>query len=342
VAAVLEISLASLASAVLAAAFTAWLMLRRVTGISRLLRQRMRSAAAREHLVAKVFDATSEGILVVDRDMRIVEANRAFAAMSGYERQHLIGRHPRIMQSGRQDADFYKTMWQGLLGNGQWQGKVWDKRCDGSLFAAHLTLSAVRDEKGKAQYYIGLFTDITEECARQEEIEQMAFIDPLTRLPNRRLMEDRLQQALAFAARTEKLVAVCVMDLDGFKNVNDTFGHEAGDAVLVEVAGRLQQVVRANDTVARLGGDEFVLLLAGLNEVSEAEEILERALAAVRAPVRLADEQPAYVSASIGLAVFPHDAQLADDLLRRSDAAMYAAKRQGRDRCKRAQPRPLT
>ncbi len=335
----LEISLAALAGALLAAGITAWLMLRRVAGISRLLRQRMRSAAAREHLVAKVFDATSEGILVVDRDMWIVEANRAFAAMSGYDRKELIGQHPRIMQSGKQDAEFYKAMWQGLLGSGQWQGKVWDKRSDGSLFAAHLTLSAVHDDKGRVQYYFGLFTDITEECVRQEEIERIAFIDPLTRLPNRRLMEDRLQQALAFAARSEKLVAVCVMDLDGFKNVNDTFGHEAGDTVLVEVAGRLQQVVRANDTVARLGGDEFVLLLAGLNDVGEAEEILERALAVVREPIRLANEQPAYVSASIGLAVFPHDAQLAEDLLRRSDAAMYAAKRQGRDRCKRAQGR---
>ena len=289
--------------------------------------------------MAKVFDATSEGILVVDRDMRIVEANRAFVAMRGYARHELIGQHPRIMQSGKQDADFYKALWQGLLGTGQWQGKVWDRRSDGSLFAAHLTLSAVRDTQGRVQHYFALFTDITQECAHQEEIEQMAFIDPLTRLPNRRLMEDRLQQALAFATRAEKLVAVCVMDLDGFKNVNDTFGHVAGDAVLVEVAGRLQQVVRANDTVARMGGDEFVLLLAGLNDVGEAEEIIERTLAAVRAPVRLADEQPAYVSASIGLAVFPYDAQLADDLLRRSDAAMYAAKRQGRDRCKRALPR---
>ncbi len=337
--AMLDISLAALAGALLAAALTAWLMLRRVAGISRLLRQRMRSAAAREHLVAKVFDATSEGILVVGRDMRIIEANRAFVAMSGYARHELLGQHPRIMQSGKQNAEFYKAMWQGLLGTGQWQGKVWDRRSDGSLFAAHLTLSTVRDEQGKAQHYFGLFTDITEECARQEEIEQMAFMDPLTRLPNRRLMEDRLQQALAFAARTGKLVAVCVMDLDGFKEVNDTFGHEAGDAVLVEVAGRLQQLVRANDTVARLGGDEFVLLLAGLNDVGEAEEIVERALAAVRAPVRLADGQPALVSASIGLAVFPHDAQLAQDLLRRSDAAMYAAKRQGRDRCQRAQAR---
>lgn len=335
----LEISLAALSGALLAAGLTAWLILRHVAGISRLLRQRMRSAASREQLVAKVFDATSEGILVVDRDMRIVEANRAFAAMSGYARHELLGRHPRIMQSGKQDAEFYKSMWQGLLGSGQWQGKVWDRRSDGSLFAAHLALSAVRDAQGRVQHYFGLFTDITEECVRHEEIERLAFVDPLTRLPNRRLMEDRLQQALAFAARTEKLVAVCMMDLDGFKDVNDTFGHAAGDAVLVAVAGRLQQVVRTNDTVARMGGDEFVLLLAGLNDVGEAEEILARALAAVREPVRLAGEQPAQVSASIGLAVFPHDAQLAEDLLRRSDAAMYAAKRQGRNRCNRAQAR---
>jgi diguanylate cyclase (GGDEF)-like protein/PAS domain S-box-containing protein len=334
--ALLEVSLAALFGALLAAALTAWLMFRHVAGVARLLRRRMRSAALREHLLAKVFDATSEGILVVDRDMRIVEANRAFYVMSGYARHELIGRHPRLMQSGRQDAAFYQAMWQGLLGSGQWQGKVWDRRADGSLFAAHLALSAVRDARGEVQHYFALFTDITEECARLEEIEAMAFMDPLTRLPNRRLMEDRLQQALAFATRTEKLVAVCMMDLDGFKNVNDSYGHEAGDAVLVQVAGRLLQVVRANDTVARLGGDEFVLLLAGLNDVGEAEEILGRALAAVRLPVRLAGELPAVVSASIGLAVFPDDAQSADDLLRRSDAAMYAAKRQGRDRCQRA------
>ncbi|WP_342113314.1 sensor domain-containing diguanylate cyclase [Pseudoduganella sp. OTU4001] len=335
----LEISLAVLCGAFLAAALTAWLTFRHVARISRLLRLRAHKEASREHLVAKVFDATSEGILVVDRNMRIVEANRAFSAMSGYARSELLGQHPRIMQSGKQDAEFYQAMWQGLLGSGHWQGKVWDKRRDGSLFAAHLTLSAVRDGQGRVQQYFGLFTDITEECARQEEIEQLAFFDPLTRLPNRRLMEDRLQQALAFATRTEKLVAVCLMDLDGFKLVNDTFGHEAGDAVLVEVAGRLQQVVRANDTVARLGGDEFVLLLAGLGDVGEAQEIVERTLATVRAPVRVADDQPALVSASIGLAIFPYDAQLAEDLLRRSDAAMYAAKRQGRNRCKRAQAR---
>jgi diguanylate cyclase (GGDEF)-like protein/PAS domain S-box-containing protein len=339
VATVLEFSLAALAGALLAAALTAALAFRHMADISRLLRRHTRSAALREQLVAKVFDATSEGILVVDRDMRIVEANRAFAAMSGYARHELLGQHPRIMQSGKQDADFYKSMWQGLLSSGQWHGKVWDKRRDGTLFAAHLSLSAVRDGRGRVQHYFGVFTDITDECVRQERIEQMAFMDPLTRLPNRRLLEDRLQQALAFAARAGKLVAVCVLDLDGFKYVNDTFGHEAGDAVLVEVAGRLQQVVRANDTVARLGGDEFVLLLAGLNDVGEAEEILERTLAAVRAPVRLKGEVPACVSASIGLAVFPFDGQLADELLRRSDAAMYAAKRQGRDRCRRAPAR---
>lgn len=335
-AAVLEISLAALVGALLAAGLTSWLTYRHVVKISRLLRRGKRSAEAREHLVAKVFDATSDGILVVDPNMRIVEVNRAFAAMSGYAREELLGQHPRMMQSGKQDAEFYKAMWQGLLGSGQWHGKVWDKRRDGSLFAAHLALSAVRDSQGRVQHYFGVFTDITEECARQEEIEQIAFLDPLTRLPNRRLMEDRLRQALAYAMRDEKMLAVCVLDLDGFKHVNDTFGHQAGDAVLVEVAGRLQQVVRANDTVARLGGDEFVLLLTGLNDIGEAEEVLARTLTAVKAPVRLADDQPAYVSASIGLAVFPCDAHLPEDLLRRSDAAMYAAKRQGRDRCKRA------
>ena len=320
----LQLSLGGLAGTVLGSAATYGLLARR----------KSRRHAVRRHLVASVFDATSEGILIVNRDMRIVEANRAFLAMSGYTRDELVGQHPRIMQSGRQDAAYYAAMWQGLLGSGQWQGKIWDKRRDGSLFAAHLALSAVRDDEGQVQHYLGLFTDITEECQRQEEIEQMAFVDPLTRLPNRRLLQDRLLQALAFGARSDKLVAVCVMDLDGFKDVNDTLGHEAGDDVLVEVAGRLQQVVRANDTVARVGGDEFVLVLAGLNSVAEAEEIIERSLQAVRQPIRLG-EALARVSASIGLAVFPHDAQLAEELLRRGDAAMYAAKRQGRDRCRR-------
>nr|WP_229502886.1 sensor domain-containing diguanylate cyclase [Pseudoduganella guangdongensis] len=286
--------------------------------------------------MASVFEATAEGILIVGHDMRIVEVNRAFLAMSGYTRHELLGRHPRIMQSGRQDAEFYKAMWRALLANGQWHGKIWDKRRDGSLFAAHVTLSAVHDEQGGLLHYLGLFTDITDECLQQEAVEQMAFVDPLTQLPNRRLMRDRLLQALAFAARSDALVAVCMMDLDGFKAVNDTLGHGAGDAVLVEVARRLQQVVRANDTVARLGGDEFVLVLSGLGAVQEAEEVIERALHAVRFPITLEDGAVARVSASIGLAVYPEDGLLPEELLRRSDAAMYAAKRQGRDCCRRA------
>lgn len=304
--------------------------------LARLLRQQRREAWARQRLMASVFEATAEGILIVGRNMRIVEVNRAFLAMSGYTRQELVGQHPRIMQSGRQDAAFYREMWGRLLSSGQWHGKIWDKRRDGSLFAAHVTLSAVHDEQGQLLHYLGLFTDITEECLRQEAVEQMAFIDPLTRLPNRRLMRDRLLQALAFAARGDTLVAVCMMDLDGFKAVNDTLGHEAGDAVLVEVAARMLQVVRANDTVARLGGDEFVLVLSGLGAVTEAEEVIERALHAVRAPIVLEGGAVARVSASIGLALYPDDALLPEELLRRSDAAMYAAKRQGRDCCRRA------
>lgn len=304
--------------------------------LARLLRRQRREAKARQRLMASVFEATSEGILIVGRDMRIVEANRAFLEMSGYTRAELLGRHPRIMQSGRQDAEFYKAMWRALMSSGQWHGKIWDKRRDGSLFAAHVTLSAVHDEGGALLHYLGLFTDITDECLRQEAVEQMAFIDPLTGLPNRRLMRDRLLQALAFAARSNALVAVCMMDLDGFKAVNDTLGHDAGDAVLVEVAGRLLQVVRANDTVARLGGDEFVLLLSGLGAVPEAEEVIERALHAVRLPIVLEGGAVARVSASIGLAIYPDDGLLPDDLLRRSDSAMYAAKRQGRDCCRRA------
>jgi diguanylate cyclase (GGDEF)-like protein/PAS domain S-box-containing protein len=283
-------------------------------------------------LAASVFSATSEGILIVGADRRIIEANRAFLAMSGYRRDELLGRGPRILQSGRQDAAFYARMWEALDTRGNWEGQIWDRRRDGSLFAAYLSISRVNGPDGRLSHYVSLFTDVTEQRVRQDEIEALAFRDPLTHLPNRRLLHDRLQHAIAGSARNGALLAVCSLDLDGFKAVNDSLGHEAGDEVLVAVAARLQQVVRAQDTVARLGGDEFVLLLEDLPDRDEAQDIAGRALSAIAAPIALACGASASVSASIGIAYSPLDARDGETLLRLSDSAMYCAKRRGRNR----------
>jgi diguanylate cyclase (GGDEF)-like protein/PAS domain S-box-containing protein len=294
------------------------------------------AAERRLQLAASVFSTTAEGIMLADAEYRILEVNRAFETMSGYARHELIGQSTRILQSGKQDRGYYERMWQALADHGHWQGQLWDRRRDGTLFAAHLAITRVCDPSGAVSHYIALFADITELRLRQDEIERQAHVDPLTQLPNRRLLADRMQQALARARRNGSQLAVCAMDLDGFKQVNDERGHDAGDQVLVTVAERLQSLVRANDTVARLGGDEFLLLLADLDNAGLAEEIAGRALQAVREPIALANGLSAHLSASIGIALYPGDAGSAEDLMRLSDRAMYAAKDGGRNQFRRA------
>jgi diguanylate cyclase (GGDEF)-like protein/PAS domain S-box-containing protein len=309
--------------------------------IATLARQFNHMLAAREaaerrlHLSASVFSATAEGIMLANADLHIIDVNPAFLAMSGYERHELLGQPTSVLQSGRHGPAFYEAMWQAIGTLGHWQGQIWDRRRDGTLFAAYLTITRVLDRTGEVSHYIALFTDITDQRLHQEEIERAAHIDPLTGLPNRRLLADRLQQALARVRRHGGLLAVCAIDLDGFKTVNDERGHEAGDAVLVEVAQRLQHVVRGDDTVARLGGDEFLLLLTDLDNPGLAEEIVLRALQAVRQPVALA-QGSAHISASIGLAFYPEHGRDAEALQRASDNAMYVAKRRGRDQFSRA------
>ncbi|HZX25993.1 MAG TPA: diguanylate cyclase [Telluria sp.] len=295
------------------------------------MQERREHDEQRLRLAASVFSAASEGILIVDAQLKIIEVNDAFLAMSGYRREELEGQHPRILHSGRQPAGFYEAMWETLRRDGQYGCQLWDRRRDGTPFAARLNISTVRDDAGNLQHFVALFTDVTEAEHEHEQIAQMAFTDPLTGLANRRLMQDRLERALASAQRTRHLVAVCAIDLDGFKEVNDQRGHEAGDAVLVAVAERLGHVVRANDTVARMGGDEFTLVLVDLPHRDEADDVARRALAAVREPVPLAEPPPAGVSGSIGIALYPTDAQDAATLQKRADEAMYEAKRRGRD-----------
>ncbi|CAN7328574.1 sensor domain-containing diguanylate cyclase [Pseudoduganella sp. LjRoot289] len=319
-----------IAASLLAATTTAW-------HLKRLL-EAGKADARRLQLAASVFNAAAEGIVLADADQRIIDVNPAFIAMSGYARSELLGQRTSILRSGRQDRAYYQGMWQTIAEQGYWQGQLWDRRRDGVLFAAHVTITEVRDCDGRVSHYIALFADITDERLRQEEIERVAHADPLTGLPNRRLLADRLEQGLARAARSGCTVAVGAIDLDGFKEVNDSLGHAAGDAVLVEVAARLQRVVRANDTVARLGGDEFLLLLPDLDPAQPgiAEDIVRRALLSVREPIAVCGGANALVSASIGLALYPDDGHDAAALLCAGDAAMYESKRRGRDQYCRA------
>lgn len=282
-------------------------------------------------LAASVFEHSHEAIMITDAEARIVEVNRAFQELTGYSRDEVLGRNPNILKSGRHDPQFYRQVWEALGRNGHWRGEIWNRRRNHELFAAHLTISAVCDEDGSVRHYVGMLSDITQLKEQQHQLERLAHFDPLTRLPNRILLTDRLQIAMARAKRSGRLLAVCYLDLDGFKPINDGLGHAAGDQVLVQLAGRLQSALRGGDTVARLGGDEFVLLLNDLTDVHECATILERVLDLVAKPY-LVQEETVVLSASIGVTLFPTDANDATTLLRHADQSLYLAKQSGRNR----------
>ena len=289
-----------------------------------------RAAEEQLRLAASVFSATHDGVLITDKGANIVDANPALCQMRGLARAKLIGRNPRIFKSGRQDKAYYRKMWSTLLETGHWRGEIWNQRVGGGIEPERLSISAVRDDNGETIRYIGVYTDISELKAQQRELELQAHHDPLTGLPNRRLLTDRLNQALARAERGADMVAVAFLDLDGFKPINDALGHDAGDELLVTIAQRLQAAVRGGDTVARLGGDEFVLVLLGLHSMNELEPTLHRVLEAVSQPCTTADTEST-VTASIGVAIYPQDGATADVLLQNADVAMYESKRTGRN-----------
>jgi len=291
-----------------------------------------RSAIAeRIRLSSSVFQNALEGIVISDSAGRIVDVSPSFTYLTGYTRDEAVGQTMSLLKSGRHDDQFYRDMWTLLLGRGHWSGEIWNRTKDGRIIAEMLQISCVKDSKDRVTHYVGTFSDITSLKDAQAHLEQLASFDSLTGLPNRTLLADRLNQALPQARRRDKLLAICFLDLDGFKTVNDTFGHEAGDALLREVAQRLTAMVRLGDTVARLGGDEFVLLLGDLKDVDELEDALQRVLRAVASPYDLAG-RPVQVSTSIGVTLFPFDDGDPDTLLRHADQAMYRAKQDGRNR----------
>ena len=291
-----------------------------------------KKAEAKLQLAASVFDHAREGIMITGLDGTIIDVNGAFTRITGYGREEALGQNPRILNSGRHDAQYFAAMWRGLAEQGFWYGEVWNRRKDGEIFAEMQTISAVQDAKGIVQHYVSLFSDITAIKAHQSQLERLAHFDVLTNLPNRVLLADRLQQAMAQAQRRGQQLAVVYLDLDGFKSINDQHGHEAGDQVLVTLAERMKQALREGDTMARLGGDEFVAVLIDLENTSASLPLLNRLLVAAAQPVQLGD-LTLQVSGSLGVTFYHQGLDIdAEQLLRQADQAMYQAKLAGKNR----------
>ncbi|HET7403979.1 MAG TPA: diguanylate cyclase [Usitatibacter sp.] len=283
-----------------------------------------------ERIASDVFEHALEAMLVAGRDGRIIKVNPAFTSTTGFTAEEAIGRNPSMLQSGRQDAAFYRRFWHALNTRGQWQGEIWNRRKNGEIFPAWATISAVRNGHGEVASCVGTFSDITERKRQEALITYQAHHDALTGLPNRSLFQDRVEQALAIARRHDRQdVAIMFLDLDRFKQVNDSFGHDVGDLLLKEVARRLRAAVRESDTVARLGGDEFTVLLPELAGADGAAAVADKILEATREPCRIAGHE-LFITTSIGIALYPRDGAGVDALMKTADAAMYQVKARGR------------
>ncbi|MDO8925728.1 MAG: PAS domain S-box protein [Sideroxyarcus sp.] len=279
---------------------------------------------------ASVFDTSQEAIVITDANNNIIDVNHAFSRITGYAREEVLGKDPGLLNSGRQDKAFYAAMWAALQEEKVWRGEIWNRRKNGEIYAELLSISAICDAVGRVQRHVGVFSDITDFKDHEAELSRVANFDALTGVPNRRLLADRLGQAILHAQRSGKMLAVCYIDLDGFKEVNDRFGHEVGDQLLVDITRRLQEVLRAGDTLARLGGDEFVLLFNDLEETNECFQILDRVMETIATPMRSGSQQVG-VSASIGVTFYPADDEDGDTLMRHADQAMYIAKQTGKN-----------
>jgi diguanylate cyclase (GGDEF)-like protein/PAS domain S-box-containing protein len=294
-----------------------------------------RKVVDQELRIAATAFETQEGIVITDRDQHILRVNCAFTRLTGYSAMEALGKTPAILKSGRQDAAFYQAMWETLNRDKYWQGELWNRRKNGEIYPEWLTITAVLDGDGRVTNYVGVFSDITLRKEADEKIHQLAFYDPLTGLPNRRLLHDRLQQAMTSSVRSQCKGALLFLDLDNFKVLNDTRGHDIGDLLLIEVAKCLRDCVRSGDTVARIGGDEFIIMLENLSEDTQqaaaaAQDVGEKVLKAINHSFSLQGVDY-HCSSSIGINLFHGNDTGMDDLLRHADTAMYQAKASGRN-----------
>lgn len=309
-------------------------IVKRADGIIRGQYELQRRNEAELRVAATAFES-QEGMIVTDANGVILRVNRAFIETTGYSAEEAVGQTPRILKSNRHDASFYTTMWESIKRTGSWRGEIWDRRKNGEVYPDWLSITAVKGDDGEVTHYVATQTDITQRKAAEAEIEHLAFFDALTGLPNRRLLLDRLQHAMTASARTQREKALLFVDLDNFKTLNDSLGHNVGDLLLQQVAERLALCVREGDTVSRLGGDEFVVMLEDLSENSreaaiQTEAVGKKILASLNQIYYLAGHEH-HSSPSIGVTLFRGHRESVDEILKRADFAMYQAKASGRN-----------
>jgi diguanylate cyclase (GGDEF)-like protein/PAS domain S-box-containing protein len=281
-------------------------------------------------LAAAVFDSTLEGVLVTDANGMIVHVNRAFMSITGYQQDEVLGMRPSKFKSGRHGPDFYERMYKTILAAGQWSGEIWNRRKDGEIYPQWQSIRSIKDDRGAITHFVAVFSDITSIKHSERELAHLAHYDALTGLPNRLLFTDRAEQAQTHARRNKQNLALLLIDLDHFKHINDSLGHNVGDEVLKAVSERLAQLMEKGVTLARLGGDEFAVLVENPQQAMQAAELAQGVLDGLREPF-LIDAQSLFLTASIGISIFPNDALSAEQLLRNADAALFQAKSQGRE-----------
>ncbi|MCU7834113.1 MAG: EAL domain-containing protein [gamma proteobacterium symbiont of Taylorina sp.] len=282
-------------------------------------------------LAKKVIESTSEAVVITDPQGKILDINHAYEQITGYQRHDLIGMNPNVAKSERHNRDFYKNMWSKLINTGNWSGEIWDRRKNGELFPKELTINAIFSDTGGITNFVGVFSDISEKKAIEDKLRNLAFYDPLTSLANRTFFYEKIEQAISSTHRTGKQVALMFIDLDGFKDINDTLGHTVGDQLLTEIAGRLDERTRKSDSVGRLGGDEFAMLINNFEQSEQVASLAGEILQVLRKTITI-NHQEIHIGASIGIAIFPDDAQNRDDFIKHADIAMYQAKESGKNK----------
>ena len=298
-----------------------------------ILVEKLEHANERLQLFVKMFDNSGEAIFITDAQQKIIAVNPACYKITGYTEEEFIGHNPNILNSGRQDEQFYKAMWKSINDTGLWQGEIWNRRKNGEIYPEWLSIGTVKNSQNEIINYIAVFSDITRRKEDEAHIEHLAHYDSLTHLPNRALFADRLKHALVAGTRNKTKTALLFLDLDRFKYVNDTMGHVAGDRLLQSVAERLKSCVRESDTICRQGGDEFMILLPDGSDTEDAEKVARKIIGAMEIPHQIGDKE-VVITFSIGISICPDDATDEDMMIKHADDAMYMAKDSGRNNYK--------